>query len=372
MRIRDVAAYNLEKRLVLVKVETDNGLVGFGEASPMYPEVVCKVIDILKTVAVGESPFDLEMLIRKMMFGPTKDRTTPLFKLGPFGSLCHAISGIEIGIWDLLGKYYNVPVYNLIGGRCFKDNKIPVYASFLVQMRTNSGSSDQIVAKALECVDKGYKYLKLRIGTEWGLKFPDTPEDASCEVVKRVREAVGPDIKIMVDANCAYDANTAIRVGRELEKLGVIHYEEPVSPYDTEGMKMVSDALDLPVAVGENNYTRYQFARLISSRSFDIVQLDVVKTGGILEGKKIAAIADAYDLPVVVHNFQGPVGTLASMHFAVSTPNCRLPQEYRFDRHPMEVILKEPLKIENGFFHLPDRAGLGIEVDMAKVENLAV
>jgi L-alanine-DL-glutamate epimerase-like enolase superfamily enzyme len=368
MVIKEVQAMNLANKCVLVRVETDNGLVGFGECSPQHASVICAVVNVIREVVLGESPFNIELLVRKMLYSRVNGYC--FYKIGPGGALTAAISGIEIALWDILGKYYGQPIYNLLGGKCFPSGRLPVYASFHVQLRAdNAANQDLIVQKALQCVEDGYRAIKLRIGAEWGSKFPEKPVDASVGIVERVRREVGEEISIYVDANCSYNVHTAIQIGRELEKLHVTHFEEPVAAYDLEGTKAVADALDLPIACGENAYMQHDFAQLIFGHVMDVLQVDVVKACGIFASKKVCAMADAMDIPVITHNFQGPMGTAASMHLAISTPNCNLPQEYRFDKHPMEAILREPFEIRDGYFYLSDRPGLGYDIDMDVVER---
>ncbi len=175
-------------------------------------------------------------------------------------------------------------------------------------------------------MEDGYRAIKAADRRRVGQQIPEKPVDASVGIVERVRREVGEEISIYVDANCSYNVHTAIQIGRELEKTACHSFEEPVAAYDLEGTKAVADALDLPIACGENAYMQHDFAQLIFGHVMDVLQVDVVKACGIFASKKVCAMADAMDIPVITHNFQGPMGTAASMHLAISTPNCNLPQ----------------------------------------------
>jgi len=347
MKITDVKVMIVAKRMVLVQVYTDEGLVGIGECSPMNPYLIGTTIcRTLKPMIVGMNPFDIEKIWEKMFIGTYKLR-------GRLHSI--AISGIEISLWDIIGKAVEQPIYKLLGGK-YRD-KVPMYASF---MRRDQ-SPREVAERAVHFVDKGFKAIKIKIGNRWGF---DSLPDRAIETVKQVRSAIGDDIALMVDCNSAYSAPRAIQIGRQLEKYNIFHFEEPVPEYDIDSLAKVTSALDVPVAGGEQNHTRYEFKELLMKDAVDIVQPDVTKAGGLLECKKIAAMADAFGKICTPHNTQPTLGTAATLHFVISTPNCRYYQEYNIEPHPLrEKFLREPLQIKEGYLFPPDKPGLGVEID---------
>lgn len=356
MKIQDIQVFIIKDRTVLVKVFTDEGIVGIGECSPMHPKLVAEtIISALKPIIVGLDPFDIERISEDVFIKTYKFRGRLVFM---------AFSGIEIAIWDAIGKALKLPVYKLLGGEYRKD--IKVYASF---MRRDQ-SPKEVAERAEYFVNQGFKAIKIKIGKRWG--FDDLPDNA-IETVKEVRKAVGYDIDLMVDCNSAYSAPRAIQIGRKLEEYNIFHFEEPVPEHDIESLRKVSEALDVPVAAGEQNCGRYEFKELIVKDALDIVQPDVIKAGGFLECKKIATLADSFGKVCTPHNTQPNIGTVATLHFIASTPNCRYPMEYNIEPHPLrDILIKEPIIPKDGYLTVPEGHGLGIEVNEEIVEKYGV
>ncbi|MER3500430.1 MAG: mandelate racemase/muconate lactonizing enzyme family protein [Candidatus Fervidibacterota bacterium] len=359
VKVVDVQAFNLANRTVLVKVVTDEGVVGWGECSPMQPPVIVAHIEhTLKRLIIGESPFDLERLLERMFIAPYKIAGQ---------ALAIAISGIEIALWDIMGKALGVPVYKLLGGAY--RTKVPVYAS---SMRRDILPQEE--AKRLaELVEKfGFRAVKVRVGNYFGAD-EDVYPGRSVEVVREVRKALGDDIAIMVDANSAFTPSRAIELGRRLEEFGIFHFEEPCPYTDLDANAQVAAALDAPVALGEQEWDLVRFREMFVKRACDIVQPDVIKVGGFLRCKKVAGMAEAFNIPVTLHNTQPTIGTIATVHFAASTPVCRYPQEFNIEPHPFaHRLVKELPKVEDGSITLPDAPGLGVEVDEEVVKELAM
>jgi len=179
---------------------------------------------------------------------------------------------------------------------------------------------------------------------------------------------------LLVDVNNAYTVHHALEVGRQLEELNVFHFEEPIPAYDYDGYNRLQAALDIPIAVGEQEYTRWQFRDLITVAQVDILQPDVVKSGGFTEMMKIAALAQTYNKPIIVHNTQPTIGTSAHLHFWAACQSCLYPQEYNIEPHPLRdktPILKTPLNIVNGYMDVPQGPGLGIEIDEKVLSELS-
>jgi L-alanine-DL-glutamate epimerase-like enolase superfamily enzyme len=362
MRIRDVTCTLLRgaggnsRGYPLIRVWGEDGLVGIGEASPMNGEVTKATVEHqLQPLLVGMDALDLEACWEKLYVTTYKMR-------GQSTSI--AISGIDIALHDLAGKALGVPVYRLLGG-LYRD-KVRVYASYM-----SRGISDaEYAERAANAMQGGFSGVKIKIGDRYGFDSKDPEADEV--LVAAVRESIGPKAELLVDANSGYSVHTAIKVGRMLERYRVFHYEEPIPYTDLDGMAQVAAALDIPVAVGEQQHTRYDFKEILTRNAADIVQPDVTKCGGISEGKKIAALADAFGKYVTTHTTSVGIGLAAHLHFWASTPNCRYAQEYNVvaGRQPNQ-ILRDPPRPVGGHLAVPHAPGLGVELDEDVVERLS-
>ncbi|MBI3970170.1 MAG: mandelate racemase/muconate lactonizing enzyme family protein [Chloroflexi bacterium] len=362
MRIRDVTctllggAYGTGRGYPLVRVWGEDGLVGIGEASPMNGHVTKTTVEQqLRPLLIGMNALDLEACWEKMYVSTYKMR-------GQSTSI--AISGIDIALHDLAGKAMGVPVYRLLGG-LYRD-RVRVYASYM----SRDLSPEEYAARAAEAMLGGFSGVKIKIGARYGFDSGDA--DADVTLVRAVREAIGPKAELLVDANSGYSVHTAIRVGRELERYRVHHFEEPIPFTDVDGMAQIAAALDIPVAVGEQHHTRYDFKELLVRGAADIVQPDVTKCGGISEGKKIAALADAFGRYVTTHTTSVGIGLAAHLHFWASTPACRYAQEFNVaaSRSRTSILRGLPAP-ENGYLAVPHGPGLGVELDEEAVARLA-
>jgi len=357
MKITRVESIILLKRFHLVQVHTDEGLVGIGEISPMNAEVTHSLVQhALAPLLVGEDPTDIERLWRRMYTRP--------YKLGPMGAQLNAIAGLDIALWDLLGKAAGLPVYALLGGKYRPSAK--VYASSM----SRDLSPEAEAERALSFQEQGFFGYKIHSATPW---MHDDGFDQTIRTVAAVRGLVGDDFPILVDVNNAYYEHTAIKIARELEHLGVWHFEEPLAAHDYEAYARLADAVDIPIAVGEQEYSSWQFRDLILRGRVDILQPDVIKCGGITEFKKIAALADVFTKPITVHNTQQTIGTAAHAQLWVSTPSCVYPQEYNIEHNPVldDVPLwRNPLVPVDGVITPWDLPGLGVELDDDAVARL--
>ena len=279
-------------------------------------------------------------------------------RAGRKGEVIRAISAVDIALWDIMGKAVDKPLYKLLGG--YRD-KVPVYASGGYYQE--SKGIDGLVKEMTSYVEQGFKAVKMKIG-RLSIK-----EDV--ERVKAVREAIGDDIQLMVDANSAFDASTAIRLARKLEEYDIFWFEEPVPPYDLDGYAKVTKASRIPIAAGESEFTRFGFRELITKGGVEIIQPDVSRAGGISECKKITAIASAYNLSYTPHTgASGAVNIAASLQLAAGISNFLI-FEYMYPPNPLrEEILQEPLpKPENGYITISDKPGLGIKLDEKAVSR---
>ena len=279
------------------------------------------------------------------------------------GAVYCAVAGLDIAMWDLKGKALGVPIYQLLGGKT-KD-KIRMYASSLRRDLTPLEEA----RRASSLVEEGYTAYKLHSALPGAI---DHPSDQTIATVTEVRKAVGPDIEILVDVNGAFSAHHAIEIGKALENLGVFHFEEPRPHYDLAGLASVADVLDIPIASGEMIYNHHQYKDLINWGKIDIIQPDIVKVPGFTEFQRIAAVASSFGKPMTAHNTQPTISTVAHLHACAAFANMPYAQEYNIE--PISIrderpILKEPLKLVDGYFEVPNGPGLGIDLDQETIRK---
>jgi L-alanine-DL-glutamate epimerase-like enolase superfamily enzyme len=349
-RITEVESIVLLNQFHLVRITTEDGITGVGEVSPMDAAVSDAVVQhALRPLLVGEESSDIERLWRRMYTKP--------YKLGPGGAQLNAIAGVDIALWDILGKEAGLPVYKLLGGAYRQ--RVKLYASSMARGMTPQEEAE----RALSFKEKGFHGYKIHSATPW---MHDDGFDQTIATVTAVRGLVGDDFPIMVDVNNAYYTHTAVKLARELEQLGVWHFEEPLVAHDYPSYAELARTVDIPIAVGEQEYTPWQFRELILQGQVDILQPDVIKCGGITSFVKIATLADTFNKPITVHNTQPTVGTLAHIPVWMSQSACVYPQEYNIEICPLRdeyPIWQEPLEISDGTVTAPDRPGIGVDLD---------
>jgi L-alanine-DL-glutamate epimerase-like enolase superfamily enzyme len=228
----------------------------------------------------------------------------------------------------------------------------------------------QMVQKVEAALAKGFKAIKIRM--DWGAVRQDADPAKDLEMFRQCRKVCGGAIPLSFDPNNGYSVPTAIQQGRRFEELGIWHYEEPVAQFDYAGIAQVADALDVPVSAGEHEYTRWQFRDLIHQARVDIIQPDVVKCGGITEMKKIAVLGETYGKHFVPHQTQPTIGTAANLHCIAALQWATRPQEFTGQRPELDALFQEPLVFEDGYIHVPNRPGLGLEIDEKKLREMAV
>lgn len=343
----------------LVRIETDTGIVGWGEAkAPVAPRVAQTIIhDLLRELIVGADPRNVEV-IWETLYASMRLRGHDS------GFLIEAISGIDIALWDIIGKATGEPIHRLLGG-AYRD-RIKVYASGVPATKSARGEADhaRMLAAAQSAVDRGFLGLKMAIGSG--------PE-ADVASVRAVRELVGPRMAIFADAAGNYDVGRAVMVGRELETLGVGFLEAPLPHEFVDGYAEVARALAIPIA-NDVITTRYQVLDYLKRSALDIVQPDVCRSGGITELKRISVLTDAFGVGFTPHvSIGSAVHFVASAHCAAAAPNLHQ-MEYWFGQNPLgDAILKEPaLGLVDGHLPVPQGPGLGIEIDEDIVRSLAV
>ena len=350
------ATYTLPHRsAVIVRVDTDEGLSGIGEAAyfggpPMITKMVIE--KELQDYLIGEDPLNNERLWEEMY-----QRT---IKHGRKGVIIAGMSGIDVALWDIKAKAAGMPLYRLLGG-CHEQIRAYASAGFYAPGK----GVKELAGEMASYVQEGFTGVKMKIGRL------SPAEDVAR--VRAVREAIGDNIDLLVDGNNAYTSYQAIRIGRRMEEYNIFWFEEPVPAEDIEGSAAVAAALDTPVAAGENEFTRYGFRDLIINKAIDIGQPDVTWCGGITEAKKIAGMASAWNIYCVPHSFSSAVALVANLHFSASIPNSLL-QEFDRNYNPLrENLLREPVWINrSGYIDLTDKPGLGIELDEAVVKKYRV
>ena len=323
------------RKQIVVRVKTDAGVEGVGEAFAYgAPLAVCNVIEeSLAPLIVGQDPLRIEHLVDVM------HRGTMIY--GRRGLAMFAISGVDIALWDLLGKARSAPVYELLGGATRP--RLPVYASL---MRYDSPKA--VAAACQGFVKQGFTMLKLH--------------QTDVASVRAARDAVGPDVELMLDTNCPWTPFEAIAMARALEPYRLFWLEEPVwPPEDYAGLARVAAATETPIALGENESTLYGFNEIVRQQAGDVLQPSITKVGGISEFKKIAALAQAANLPIAPHSFYFGPGLAATLHVA-ATFGGPLPVE--FPTGDQETpFLARPIQARDGWMEVPKGPGLGVELN---------
>ena len=352
MKITDIKTFLVGaggRNWIYVKVLTDQGIYGIGEAYSAGPdEAVVKVIEDFKLWLVGNDPRNVQYIF-DLMYNTTRF---------PGGIITNsAMSGIEHALWDIAGKSLGVPVSALIGGRM--RNKIRVYQS------TGGSTPKQAGDNAKAMIEKyGYTALKMGIQAEADVPFNKATRDSVAHVAA-VREAVGPDVDIAVDIHTKFfEPHRAIRLANALEPYNLFWLEESIRPENYDAMKKLSDHVNVPLASGESNYGIFEFKQLIERQALDIVQPDICCCGGVLTMKKIAAMAEAQYVMIAPHNPMSPLATAVNVHFAASTPNFLI-LEYRApDSGASRDVLKEPIMVnKDGYVDIPNKPGWGVELN---------
>ena len=322
-------------RQILVRVATDEGLVGWGECFAYGATLaVCDVVDdALAPLVVGQDPTQIEQLIDRM------HRTLMIW--GRRGLAMMAVSGVELALWDLAGKARGVPVYQLIGGLCA--SRARAYASLL-----RFDTPTQVAQAVSAALVLGFTAVKLH--------------QTDVDSVAAARDAAGADVDVMLDTNCPWTVEEAIRIGRRLERYDLRWLEEPVwPPEDYAGLARVRAALRIPIACGENESTAFAFRHIIDAGAADIVQPSVTKVGGIAEMKKIATLAAVANVTFVPHSFYFGPGLAATLHVVASTPG--VPYVEMPPGHLVAPLTAEPIRGSGGVLSVPDRPGLGADPD---------
>lgn len=332
----------------LVRVQTDEGVDGLGEAW-CGPNVAPGAVARLRSLAIGVDPFNVEELWNRAFHG------APMYD--PKGAAVAAISGIDIACWDIMGKALGVPVYQLLGGRT--RGAIPAYASDLHWLE----DPDEMGRMAARFVERGFSTVKTHLGVD---------PDGDVARVGALRKAIGPGVGLMVDINTAFDRPTAIRFGRRIAEYDITWYEEPLSPMDIDGLRHVRASTGLPIAAGENEYTRWGFKEQFSREALDVAMPDVARTGGISEMKKIIAVADAFGVAVSPHNYSSGVCSAATLHLLAACPGTGPLEWDVVEGSIVDELFVEPLSVKDGTVEVPESPGLGVHLPDAVRERYGI
>ena len=335
---------------VIIRVITDEGIIGVGEVDSS-PWIVKAVIEApvshtlcrgLKEIVVGEDPFQVSAIWEKMYNGS--------IYFGRRGAAIQAMSGIDLALWDIMGKALDQPVYRLLGA-CYR-KEIRAYASSLFGETLKKTGS---MAKSY--VDQGFSAVKFG----WEPMGEDPGYDV--ELVKTIRKAVGDNIDVMIDAGMVWDAKTALKMAKRFSDYDIYWLEEPLHPDDLDGYARLSQGTDMRIAAGEEESSRHSYLELMDRGKVDIVQVDVTRCGGLTEAMRIAQMAHDRHKPVVNHSFKSGINIAASLHFLAAVPNSFI-FEYCVSQSPLrQYLTKQTFNVKGGMVKVPEEPGLGIELN---------
>lgn len=355
MKITDIKTYLVEahrRNWVFIEVETDEGITGVGEATiePFERTMVTLIEDYKRTV-IGKDPRAIEFLWEDRYRGQFL-RSDLLVNV--------ALSAIEIACWDIKGKALGVPCYELFGGPVRET--VPCYGNYwFMKTRMGKTSVGEYAESAARAVENGFRALKWSPFGYAAHSMTPEQEHITIECVRQVREAVGPDVWLMVDAHGRFDLPQARRLAQRFEEHDLFFFEEPLPPENLDAYVQLKNSTRTPIATGERYVARHQFREVLEKYACDYIQPDAIYTGGMNELRKIAMMAEAYYCPVIPHNCNGPVCTAATIHASACMPNFRI-MEYIPVPERQDVLI-EPLVMKNGAFELPTKPGLGVELN---------
>jgi len=358
MKIKRVSSVLLQPMpWVLVKVETDAGITGIGEAYHGAGVHQIAVDERVTRTLMGQNPLDVDRRFRDMMRGMSASGYYQ-------GAVMSAISGIEMALWDIAGQALGAPIWQLLGGR-FRD-RVRIYND------CHAGEDETpaaYAAKAKEVEARGFTAIKFDIDPlpsqrdAYNRAISNDDIAHYVEIVSAVREALDSNTDLAIDAHWAYTPVDILKVAHAFEDLNLLWLEDPIPAENVEAMAMVKNATRTPICTGENFYTRFGFRELIQSQAADIVSPDLAKAGGLLEGRRIADLADMYYMPLAPHNICGPIGTFAMTHTCAAVPNFLALEFHHLDNELWTgLVVEEPL-IVDGHIAVGERPGLGVTLD---------
>ena len=343
---------------LFVKVETDEGIYGWGEGSTEGREMAVQgAIKHMESYLVGKDPRQVER------------HWSTMFRDGYWRAgaiMCSAMSALDMAMWDIKGKTLGVPVYELLGGPVH--DRIRFYGN---GWYIGADSIERFVEMAQAAVEAGTNALKFDPFWECDVLADRALLDRGVDIVRAVREAVGDDVELLIEVHGRLSPANAIYAAKGLEELKPYFYEEPIPPDNVDAMALVARSTSIPIATGERLYTRWGFRELLEKQAAAIIQPDHTHTGGITEGKKIAAMAEVYYVGVAPHNATGPILTATNLQLDAALSNFLI-QEFFFPDMPIyDKVLKENfIVMKDGYLDLPKKPGLGVEVNEEYIKSL--
>lgn len=339
------------RNYLFIRLHTDTGLTGIGEATLEWQEKTVQTIahEWVEGRVLGRDPFDIERVVGDMIRDQYQGGSTVMT----------AISGVEIALWDIVGKACGQPVYKLLGGRYHR--RLPAYAN---GWYGGARAPAEFAERAREALGRGYRGLKFDPFDVAWKDMGAAEREAAIATVAAVREAVGAGLDLMVEFHGRLSVSEALLMMRQIERFQPTWCEEPVAPENLDLLMEVKRQTHTPIAAGERLYTMADFYRLTAMRAADVVQMDVAHCGGILFSKKVAAMAAAQDMRIAPHCSIGPVALAAALHLDASTPNFMVQEAFaEFDVPWRNSLVRGWNPIRNGEFFMDDTSGLGLELD---------
>ncbi len=333
------------RNYTFVKIETDEGITGWGE-STLGPRAVATMIDEFGALLIGEDPGQIEKHWQALYHYQHSMRGGAV--------QMSAISGIEIALWDIKGKALGVPIYELLGGKI--RDKMWCYG------RWDGLTPEDCIERGEQFTSQGITALKGDPFDHQGIFIDRESENRAIEKMRRAREHFGDDIELIVEVHGRLSTSDAIRIGLEMEQYRPFMYEEPVPPQNLDALKKVADSINIPIATGERLLTKWDYIDLFPLQAVALIQPDIIQAGGILELKKIAAMAEAHYVGFQPHNPYGPICTIASLQLDACTPNFLI-QEGGLHEWYQDAVIGDFPKQKDGFLPVPEAPGLGIAID---------
>lgn len=359
MKITDIRTFVTDcyrTNWIFIKVYTDEGLCGVGEATLEYKEkALVGAVEHLKAVLTGQNPLTIEKHVHDIY-------RDAYWRGGAV--LMSALSGVEMALWDILGKYLNAPVYQLLGGKVRESVRIYANGWF-----SGAKTPAEFADKAKEAAANGVTALKWDPFGKSYMDITNTALNEALSCIGAVRDAVGGEVDLLIEGHGRFNVATGIKIARQLEPFDPLFFEEPVPPDNLDALKAVRDKSPVPIAAGERLYSLRSFMDLFALRAADYVQPDVSHAGGLLELKKIAAAAETHYVAFAPHNPSGPVANAATLQLAACCPNFSILEIMYSDVSYRKDISNESLIYREGRMHISDKPGLGIEIDESACEQ---
>jgi galactonate dehydratase len=339
------------RNYTLVKISTDSGITGWGEGTLGWKETAVRelIADFSRRHLIGRSPFDIEALWFRLY--QAEHNTGPV--------MYSAMAGIETALWDIVGKACGQPVYNLVGGKVRE--RIKVYAN---GWYSDPNDLPRLTDRANDAVERGYLALKFDPFGPGGREITPPELRTACEAVESLRKTVGDDIEIFLEFHGRFSPSMAVEAIRAMVPYQPTWCEEPIPAHNDESMAQVIANSPLRVATGEHTYSKYGFLSLLRRNAAHIIQPDLAYSGGFLETKKIAALAEAHYISVAPHNCDGPLKTMAGIHLCANIPNFMILETFEdYDVSWRMDLVPDAPRVEKGYYRVPNKPGWGVTVD---------